>query len=474
MEFKSTEDLLKSVEEVDERNPVEGRVVYVKPKHDHSFDLSSSSSGAHPRAKTDRKTGKTVVESAVEIHAPPSPPNFPLPDLNTNSVPVKKILNTETKKAKDDENEIIQMSTFSPPKSVQESKTFNIEEISEISSLSPEDGNKVPTVPQPGPSRIPVPAKERPKSNLEKEIEAKIKSGQTKATDKKVAVIGEEKDPFTVTSAGRWALDFDQTRTQRNEEIKNLDIEAKTSEHEKANDESLNESVQKNFNPVPRSSFEIQHEKIKATTSYRPKTARASRSREKKLRKKVSVGKVVKPSKSESKQTLVQTKTSESSSSKCSEEEREVNVETQTRSKSSSSSTSSSVSTPPRTKSKKKRVSQQKHRKPTQKASAEESESVSSVTFSKTTMSEVKNEQNLKPEVEKKVKVNKVLGVYIHHTSELKFDIKIRDPNVRVSLVDSTTGQLAVFRHKTIKKRQLEQPFIVPQTTKSCKFTSRM
>lgn len=66
------------------------------------------------------------------------------------------------------------------------------------------------------------------------------------------------------------------------------------------------------------------------------------------------------------------------------------------------------------------------------------------------------------------------LGIYVHQTSNLKFDSKIRSPRVVVSLVDAKTGQLSVYSQETLKEKQLEQPFILPEVTGPCSFISNM
>lgn len=66
------------------------------------------------------------------------------------------------------------------------------------------------------------------------------------------------------------------------------------------------------------------------------------------------------------------------------------------------------------------------------------------------------------------------LGIYVHQTSNLKFDAKIRDPNVVVSLVDCKTGQWVAYSQETLKEKQLDQPFILPESSGCCTFISNM
>lgn len=67
-------------------------------------------------------------------------------------------------------------------------------------------------------------------------------------------------------------------------------------------------------------------------------------------------------------------------------------------------------------------------------------------------------------------------GIYVHSSSELKYNYNIHRPIVRCSVVDAATGQLLrgsrtnneVNRNKNIEIRDVIQPVV----TKGCRFIS--
>ncbi|KAJ6645719.1 hypothetical protein Bhyg_00928, partial [Pseudolycoriella hygida] len=68
--------------------------------------------------------------------------------------------------------------------------------------------------------------------------------------------------------------------------------------------------------------------------------------------------------------------------------------------------------------------------------------------------------------------IERLIGIYIHSSSELKYDYNIYRPMVRCSIVDATTGQL-LQHQKTNGTLQIDQKNIIqPISTKGCHFAS--
>lgn len=68
-----------------------------------------------------------------------------------------------------------------------------------------------------------------------------------------------------------------------------------------------------------------------------------------------------------------------------------------------------------------------------------------------------------------------VQGIYIHSSSELKYDYNVHRPIVRCSIIDITTGQL--LQNKKRNRKDDTQPAdakntIQPVMTTGCRFTS--
>lgn len=395
MEFKSTENLLKS----QERQAPENLPKNVKLVRTQTFDISSSSS-------THSKQGRKIVVENVQVH------QFPAPvPRNRSAFKSQPVLKT----AKDNANEIIQMSTFStsvdepdeiPPvvpvidtTTSKKSYGMEVEDFSDISSISSHHGNK-----RRAKSQVKVEEKV-----LKKPVELK------KDTDE---------GDFIVHKSGIWG------------DIPSVTVEEpahKLSEYEKENDESIKEKssevrIVSEKPPVKPGKLALKSDQ------ERPRTSKS------KAKPKVP------PIKSESSQTLYRSSVTSTNSS---------------------SEGESSVSAKHR----------KKHRKDRSKGSSRSSEttSYSSATNSKSKSSKGSSvdEPLVEPD-EVSDRSDQILGVYVHDTTDLKFDIRIRDPRVRVTIVDERTGGLAIYNQQTIKAKQMEQPFILPLTTKQCDFISKM
>lgn len=395
MEFKSTENLLKSPERSTQQQNLPKNVKLVRTQ---TFDVSSSSS-----THSNKQGGKIVVEN-VQVHQPQSSGPMPVPRRSAFKKS-QQVLKT----AKDNANEIIQMSTFSTsvdepgeivaPVSVldttKKSHGIELEDFSDISSISSHHGNK---------SRV----KAKTDKNLRKKVETPVKPEDV------------DQGNFIVHKSGIWG-DIPTVATE--EPIQ------KVSEYEKENDESLKEK-----------SSEMKVVNEKPPTKSLKSTQKSDRPRTSKSRQKSKIPTI----KSESSQTLYRSSVTTNSSS----------------------DGESSVEVPAK--------HQKKQKKDRSKGSSKSSEtSYSSASKSKASK-ESSDDEPLVEQDEISVRSDQILGVYVHHTTDLKFDIRIRDPRIRVTIVDERTGGLAIYNQQTIKAKQMEQPFILPLTTKQCEFISQM
>lgn len=374
MDFKSTENLLRSQERTAKSKPL------VRMQ---TFDVSSSSS-----THSHKQQGRKIVVENVQVHQ--SPETAPVPRNRSAFNPPHQVLKT----AKDNANELIQMSTFStsidepevvpvPVKDMtKRPQMFELEEFSDISSIS----------------------------SRHSRIRGKVQVKSDKSSKKKVESPEMDAGSFVVHKSGIWG-DIPTVATTD-------DPAQKLSEYEKENDESLKEKS---------TSVKVVHEKspLKQIMS--------------KVLKPKSKAPKVRAMKSESSQTLYRSSiTTNTTGSESSSDELPVSKKKQKGVQSDTSYSSSDT-----------------------KANSEESKG-SSV------------EEALAEQDDISDRKDQILGVYVHHTTDLKFDIHIRDPRVRVSIVDERTGGLAIYHQQTIKAKQIEQPFILPMTTKQCDFISQM
>uniref|UniRef100_A0A336M610 CSON012678 protein n=1 Tax=Culicoides sonorensis TaxID=179676 RepID=A0A336M610_CULSO len=392
MEFKSTENLLKSEQNPSMQDNLPSNIQFVRTQ---TFDASSSSNSHSIRH------GRKIVVENVQVHQPVSQEGpIPVP-RNQKSVNKSKKIQDVIKTAKDSANEIIQMTTFSAS-------------VDEIESL---------------PKPVSVEIRKEKYHGVEMEDFSDISSISSRSNKRK-----KDKNSNSQTDHGNFIVHSSGIWSETANIAVNDDSIQKLSEYEKENDESLKEKS---------SEVKVIDEKLKSKqgkSSEQVPQARSSKSAPKKS----------KPIKSESSQTLIRSSvTLDSSSEEEEDEEQSLEIEEKSHKK--------------------------HHKKHHSKASSNSSQTSYSTSVTESKVSkEASDEISLEKEDDTIERSDQILGVYIHETTDLKFDIKIRDPRVRVSLVDDRTGGLSIYNSQTIKKKQMEQPFILPLTTKQCDFTSHI